>query len=38
MLLVHGGRLEISTDGKEWKTVDLKQKESRLSAGLQKAL
>ena len=31
------GRLEISTDGKEWKTVDLKQKESRLSAGLQKA-
>ena len=31
------GCLEISTDGKEWKTVDLKQKESRLSAGLQKA-
>ena len=31
------GRLEISTDGKEWKTVDLKQKDSRLSAGLQKA-
>lgn len=31
------GRLEISTDGKEWKAIDLKQKESRLSAGLQKA-
>ena len=30
------GRLEISADGKEWKTIDMKQKESRLSADLQK--
>ena len=31
------GRFEISADGKEWKTIDLKQKDARLTAGLQKA-
>lgn len=31
------GRLEISTDGKEWKTVELSQKDTRLTANLQKA-
>ncbi len=31
------GRFEISADGKEWKTIDLKQKDTRLTAGLQKA-
>lgn len=29
------GHLEISTDGKEWKSINLKQKESRLTADLQ---
>ena len=31
------GRLEISADGKEWKTIDLSQKKDRLTAALQKA-
>lgn len=31
------GRFEISTDGKEWKAIDLQQKDARLTAGLQKA-
>lgn len=31
------GRLEISADGKEWKTINLNQKDSRLTADLQKA-
>lgn len=30
------GRLEISTDGKDWKTIDLVQKGSKLTADLQK--
>lgn len=31
------GRLEISVNGKEWKAIQLNQKESRLTASLQKA-
>lgn len=31
------GRFEISTDGKEWKAIELQQKDARLTAGLQKA-
>lgn len=31
------GRFEISVNGKEWKTIDLEQKDSKLTAGLQKA-
>lgn len=31
------GRFEISVDGKEWKAIDLIQKGSKLTAGLQKA-
>lgn len=30
------GRFEISADGKEWKTIELAQKEARLTANLQK--
>lgn len=30
------GRFEISTNGKEWTTIDLKQENEKLSAGLQK--
>lgn len=30
------GRFEISTNGKEWTTIDLKQESEKLSAGLQK--
>ena len=31
------GRFEISVNGKEWKAIDLEQKGSKLTAGLQKA-
>ncbi|WP_294470981.1 beta-N-acetylglucosaminidase [uncultured Bacteroides sp.] len=31
------GRFEISTDGKEWKAIELQQKDARLTARLQKA-
>lgn len=31
------GRLEISADGKEWKTINMNQKDSRLTADLQRA-
>lgn len=30
------GRFEVSVDGKEWKTIELAQKDARLSASLQK--
>lgn len=30
------GRFEVSADGKEWKTIELAQKEARLTANLQK--
>ena len=30
------GRFEVSVDGKEWKTIELAQKDARLSANLQK--
>lgn len=31
------GRFEVSTDGKEWKAIELAQKDARLTANLQKA-